>query len=293
MSKQIYGTNWQAYLLVLPIVALSATFAYYPALDTFRLSLYQTRAFGLRRVYTGLDNFARLLSSGTFQYSLLISVAFAVVVVATTLAVSLYLGFLIYKTLRGSSFYLVAAIWPYALPLAVSATILSFIFHPTVGLVTGALESFGISFNWRNGPVSAFLVVALATSWKLFGYNVIFIVGSLATVPGSLEETARLDGIGTWTQIRRVYMPLISPTIAFLIVLNTVEAFFRPFPVVDLMTSGGPGQATTLLIYKIYQDAFAYHDLGLAAAESIVLFAISGALMYFQIRLSDSYAHFG
>jgi sn-glycerol 3-phosphate transport system permease protein len=293
MSREIYGTNWQAYLLLAPLVGLSLVFAYYPAVDTFRLSLYETRAFGLERAFIGLDNFTQLLASGSFQYSLFISLVFAVVVVTTTLVVSLYIGFLVYRVLRGSSLYLIAAIWPYALPLAVSALLLSFLFHPTVGVVTSVLNSAGVSFQWRNDPVSAFAIVALATTWKLVGYNVIFVVGALATVPDSLEETARLDDIGTFRQIRRVYLPLISPTIAFLIVLNTVEALFRPFAVVDLMTSGGPGQATNLLIYKIYQDAFAYRNLGVAAAESIILFVISGALMYAQIRVSDDYAHFG
>lgn len=293
MSKAIYRSNWQAYLLVAPIVVLSGAFAYYPALDTFRLSLYQTRAFGLRRVYSGLDNFRLLFTSGSFQYSLLISLAFALVVVVTTLCVSLYLGFLIYRVVRGSSLYLLAAIWPYALPLTVAALLLGFLFHPTVGIVTGLLDAVGVSVNWRNDPVTAFLVVALATTWKLIGYNVIFIVGSLTTVPSALEETTRLDGVSTWSLIRRVYVPLISPTVAFLVVVNTVEALFRPFPVVDVLTSGGPGEATNLLIYKIYQDAFAYQNLGLAAAESLILFAFAAALMYAQIRLSDTYAHFG
>lgn len=293
MSREIYTSNWQGYLLLLPIVALSLIFAYYPALDTFRLSLFKTATFGLNSVYVGFENFNRLLSSGVFQYSLVISLAFAVVVVATTLAISLYIGYLIHRILQGSSLYLVAAIWPYALPLAVSALLLSFLFHPTVGIVTRALETIGIAFQWRNDPVLAFMMVALATTWKLIGYNVIFIVGALATVPKSLEETARLDAVGSWRLIRRVYLPLISPTIAFLIVLNTIEALFRPFPVVDLMTNGGPGEATNLIIYKIYQDAFAYQNLGVAAAESIILFVISGILMYAQIRLSDSYAHFG
>lgn len=293
MSRQIYGTNWQAYLLLLPLVGLSLVFAYYPAVYTFRLSLYETRAFGLNRAFIGLENFTQLLTSGSFQYSLFISIVFAIVVVTTTLVVSLYIGFLVYRVLRGSSLYLVAAIWPYALPLAVSALLLSFLFHPTVGIVTSILNSLGISFRWRSDPVSAFIIVALATTWKLIGYNIIFVVGSLATVPDSLEETARLDDVGTLRLIRRVYVPLISPTIAFLIVLNTVEALFRPFAVIDLMTSGGPGQSTNLLIYKIYQDAFAYQNLGIAAAESIILFVISGALMYVQIRVSDDYAHFG
>jgi sn-glycerol 3-phosphate transport system permease protein len=93
--------------------------------------------------------------------------------------------------------------------------------------------------------------------------------------------------------LSRVYIPLISPTMAFLVVINTIYAFFGTFPLVDLMTSGGPNNATNLLIFKLYRDAFEFNNLGKASAESVILFAIVSILMYVQIRYTDRHAHYG
>jgi sn-glycerol 3-phosphate transport system permease protein len=217
-------------------------------------------------------------------------VAFAAVVVVGTLVASLFVAYLLFQVDVGSSTYLIAAIWPYALPTAVAASVLLFLLHPSLGIITYVLESLtGTSLDWfTNGP-QAFAIVAVVAIWKQLGYNIIFMVASLNNIPETLTESAELDGVGHLKMLYRVYVPLMSPTLVFLVVMNTIYAFFSTFPLVDLMTSGGPNEATNLLIFKLYRDAFEFSNLGLASAESVVLFAIVAILMYVQLRLSESY----
>ncbi|MFD1601060.1 carbohydrate ABC transporter permease [Halobellus rarus] len=285
-----YESRWQAFLLLLPTFAVLIAFLYYPGVETFRLSLQQTILLGTRKTFVGLENYATLATSSAYHWSFAISVAFAAVVVVGTLVASLFVAYLLFQVDVGSSTYLIAAIWPYALPTAVAASVLLFLLHPSLGIITYVLESLtGTSLDWfTNGP-QAFAIVAVVAIWKQLGYNIIFMVASLNNIPETLTESAKLDGVGHLKMLYRVYVPLMSPTLVFLVVMNTIYAFFQTFPLVDLMTSGGPNEATNLLIFKLYRDAFEFSNLGLASAESVVLFAIVAILMYVQLRLSESY----
>ncbi|MFD1687561.1 carbohydrate ABC transporter permease [Halobellus litoreus] len=285
-----YESRWQAFLLLLPTFAVLIAFLYYPGVETFRLSLQQTILLGTRKTFVGLENYATLLTSSTYHWSFAISVAFAAVVVIGTLVASLVVAYLLFQVDIGSSTYLIAAIWPYALPTAVAASVLLFLLHPSLGIITYVLESLtGTSLDWFTSGPQAFAVVAVVAIWKQLGYNIIFMVAALNNIPETLTESAKLDGVGHLKMLYRVYVPLMSPTLVFLVVINTIYAFFQTFPLVDLMTSGGPNEATNLLIFKLYRDAFEFSNLGLASAESVVLFAIVAILMYVQLRLSESY----
>ncbi len=292
--SEIYTDDWKAYLMLLPTLAASLAFLYYPAIETFRLALYKTVAAGARQIYVGLGNFEWLLNSPRYHYSFLISIAFAIVVVIGSMAVAIYLGYLVHSVLVGRSLYLVSSILTYGFSFAIVGSIMLFLMHPTVGIITYAIEAaFGLSIDWLSNDIQAFVIVSIATILKMVGYNVIFIVGSLSSIPETIRETAKLDGVGHIKMLTRVYIPLISPTLAFLVIINTVYAFFLPFPIIDIMTSGGPGNATSILIFQLYETAFGASQMGLAAAQSLVLFVIVGGLLLLQIWLSDRYAHYG
>jgi sn-glycerol 3-phosphate transport system permease protein len=289
-----YDSTLQAGVLLVPTIVVLVVFLYYPALQTVQLSLQQTLLLGTRRTFVGLDNYAALLTSPGYHASVVVSFAFAAVVVIGTLAASLFVAYLLFLVKTGESTYLLVAIWPYALPTAVAGTILLFMLHPSLGIITHYLEAAtGLTLDWFTSGPLAFGVVALVAVWKQLGYNIVFLVAALNNVPETLTESARLDGVGHLTMLSRVYIPLISPTMAFLVVINTIYAFFGTFPLVDLMTSGGPNNATNLLIFKLYRDAFEFNNLGKASAESVILFAIVSILMYVQIRYTDRHAHYG
>ncbi|WP_418284521.1 carbohydrate ABC transporter permease [Halorubrum sp. DTA46] len=296
-ARAVFNDHKQAALLLLPTVAVCLVFLYYPAVDTFRLSLYQTTL--VDESFAGLYNYTRMFASESYRNSLVVTFAFAAVVVFGTMLGGLFIAFMMYEVDRGTSVYLIAAIWPYALPPAVAGLVLLFLLQPDLGIITyyiraiGSLFGMEIAFNWRqNGPL-AFMVVSVAAIWKQLGYNIIFMIAALNNVPDTIDEAAQLDGIGRLNRLFRIYVPLMSPTLVFLIVINTIYAFFATFPLIDLMTSGGPGGATNILIYNLYIDAFENFNLGYASAQSLVLFVLVGALMYVQLRVSDRYAHYG
>ena len=296
MAEQIkpYDSKLQAGALLLPTFAVLIAFLYYPSIETFRLSLYETLFLGQQRQWIGLQNFIDLATSSTYQNSFTISLLFAAIVVVGTIMISLFIGYMLFEVSVGTSTYLVAAIWPYALPPAVAAILLNFLMHPNLGIITHYLELFTpLTLDWFNNGTQAFLLLAIVAIWKQLGYNIIFIVAALNNIPETLTESARLDGVGRLKMLFKVYVPLISPTMVFLVVMNTIYSFFATFPLVDLMTSGGPSEATNLLIFKLYRDAFEFSNLGYASAQSVVLFLLVAVLMYVQIRVSEGYAQYG
>lgn len=291
--KAIFETKWQALLLLLPTMTVLLVFLYYPFAQTFDLALQETQLLG-NAAYVGLENFERLFTSSSYQNSIWITVWFAVITVTGSLAISTYMSFLIHEAVRGSSWYLVAAIWPYALPMAVAGSVLNFMFHPELGIFTTLLEmTVGLSLNWHVDGTQAFLLVCAAAIWKGIGYNIIFLVAALSLVPETLDEAAKLDGIGRLTRLVRIYLPLISPTVVFLLIINSIRSFFGGFALVDIMTGGGPNQATNLLIFNLYQDAFTYNEFGLGSAQSVILFAVVAVLMYYQLRKVEKFAYYG
>ena len=168
-----------------------------------------------------------------------------------------------------------------------------FLVHPTLGVLSGPLATLGVDLDWFADGRQAFVVVTVAAIWKQIGYNVIFMIASMNNIPETLTETARLDGVGRLRRLLWVYVPIMTPTLFFLVILNTIYAFFGTFAFIDIMTGGGPSGATNILIFDLYQEAFDFFNWGLASAKSVVLFAVVGVLMYVQFRLTDKYSHYG
>lgn len=296
-AREVFTSTREAALLLAPTLLVIVVFLYWPAIDTFRLSFFQTTL--TDETFSGLYNYVRLFTSGSYQNSLLVTFGFGFVVVAGTMLVALFISFMLYEVDRFTSIYLITAIWPYALPPAVAGLVLLFLLQPDLGILThwiraiGAVFGLELGLDWRtNGPL-AFVVVSVAAIWKQLGYNIIFMIAAMNNIPNTIDEAAELDGISRMNRLFRIYVPLMSPTLVFLVVINTIYAFFATFPIIDLMTSGGPGGATNILIYKLFIDAFENFNLGFAAAQSLVLFLLVGVLMYVQLRVTDRYAHYG
>lgn len=289
-----FDSNLQAALLLLPTAVVLVAFLYYPAFETFRLSLYESAFLGQQPSWVGIENFIDLATSNDYRSSFTISVLFAAIVVGGTLLLSFLISYMLFEVDIQSSTYLIAAIWPYALPPAVAAILLNFLLHPNLGIFTYYFELLTPwTLDWFNSGPQAFAVLAIVAIWKQLGYNIIFIVAALNNIPETLTESAQIDGVSRLRMLYKVYAPLISPTLIFLVVMNTIYSFFSTFPLVDLMTSGGPSGATNLLIFKLYRDAFEFSSYGSASAQSVVLFVLVAVLMYVQIRVSEEYAQYG
>lgn len=290
---QVFTSKWQAVLLLLPTLVLITVFLYYPFLETVQLSFYRIRVLGNQQ-WVGLDHYAELFTSAKYRNSLFVTGVFTVVTVTVSLFLSLIISFLIHEADSLTNFYLVSLIWPYAMPLAVAAIVLDFIINPQLGIATWALDTaFGLEFNWNTDGTLALAAVILAAVWQGLGYSIIFMTAALGQIPDSVTEAAELDGVSPLGRLFRIYVPLISPVLVFLIVLQTIGAFFGGFALVDLLTSGGPNNATNVLMFNLYQDAFSNSRFGYAAAQSVLLFGFVAVLMYIQLKVTDRYAYYG
>ncbi|PHQ38235.1 glycerol-3-phosphate ABC transporter permease [Halorubrum persicum] len=291
-TREIFDSRIQSGLLLLPTLLVSVVFLYYPTALAVRTSFFDS-SFGQGDEFVALENYVTLLTDPGYHSSLLLSILFAAVVVVGVIAVSLYLTFLIHEVDTGQGLYLISVIWPYALPPAVGALVFLFIAHPTLGVLTGPIEAVGVDVNWFNNGPQAFVVVALAAIWKQIGYNVIFMIAAMNNVPNTLTETAELDGVTGLRRLVSVYVPIMTPTLFFLVIINTIYAFFSTFAFVDLLTSGGPSNATNILIFDLYQEGFSFFNFGVASAKSVVLFLLVGVLMFVQFRVTDEYSYYG
>ena len=154
-------------------------------------------------------------------------------------------------------------------------------------------EGFGIRPDWFGNGTLALLLITATAIWKNLGYNVIFYLAALQNIPKELLEAAQVDGAGALQRFFKITFPLLGPTHFFLLTMNLIYAFFETFPIVDIMTRGGPGNATNILIYNLYRDGFRFFKTGLASAESIVLFVFVLILTLIQFRTLERRVYYG
>jgi sn-glycerol 3-phosphate transport system permease protein len=273
------------YLLLLPSIAIVAFFLIFPSIQALYLSFYEVSPFGDRHIAVGLNNFREILTSESYRSSLRISVIFSLAVVTLSMTTSLGMAVLANKPVRGIGYYRTLLLWPYALSPAVAGIIWALLFEPSSGFVTWAIRLMtDRSPNWMMAPNYALFVIILAASWKLLGFNIVFFLAGLQGVPLEMVEASYVDGASARQAFWRVVFPMLSPMTFFLFVMNSLYAFFEVFGLIDVMTQGGPGGGTEVLIYRLYQDGFVSIRWGYASAQSIVLFVLVSVLTLLQFR---------
>jgi len=246
------------------------------------------------KIFVGLENYKTVFTDPVYRRVLLNTLLFSGSVVALSLVTGLALAVLANQKVRGARVYRLLLIWPYALSPAVAGVIFLFLFNPQAGVVNYVLgEVFGVRPDWLTDPRLAFLVVVLTAVWKNVGYNVVFYLAALQNLPGEVLEAALVDGATPWQRFFRITLPLLSPMTFFLLVMNSIYAFFDTFAIIDLITRGGPNGATNTLIYSIYRDGFEFFNTGMAAAQSVVLFVGVVLLTMVQFRFGERRVHYG
>lgn len=288
-----FPNRYLPYLLIAPMIGVIIIFFIVPSLQSLYLSFYRVSSIGNRKLFIGLENFTRLVADPGYRNSLLVSLEFAVIVVFSGLAFSLFVAVVANQRLPGFAFYRAMLIWPYALSPAIAGLVWGLMMNPNFGLGAILVKNLtGISFNYFTSSLSAILFLALAAIWKMFGYNIVFFLAGLQGLPTELLEAASLDGAGDWHKFWNVTFPLLSPTTFFLFIMNTLYAFFEIFGLVHITTQGGPGEATNLMVYKLYVDGFIARNTGYASAQSIVLLIIVATLTFLQFRFVGSRVHY-
>src|SRR5688500_793456 len=285
MEKRVtFNERWLPYVLVAPQIIITLVFFFWPSGQAIWQSVVSEDAFGGNTQYVWFDNFTHLLSDPNYHASARLTLVFSFLVASLGLAISLLLAVMADRIIRGASLYKNILVWPYAVAPAVVGVLFGFLANPSVGVVAWALAAIGLEFNYVINGNQALVLVVIAAVWGQVSYNFLFFLAGLQSIPKSLIEAAAIDGAGPGRRFWTIVLPLLSPTTFFLLVVNVVYAFFNTFAIIDTATSGGPGQATEILVYKVYKDGFKALDLGSSAAQSVVLMAIVIALTIVQFR---------
>ncbi|WP_036223332.1 carbohydrate ABC transporter permease [Mesoaciditoga lauensis] len=276
------------YLFLTPAVGLTIIFLMIPAAQSAYESFFITSPFGNRSIFVGLDNYISLLTSSDYIHSIWISIIFSVIVVSFDLVLGVIFAVLLNNKLKGITVYRTILILTYAISPVVAGTIWSLMFAPSTGPMTYLLKAFfHVNLNWMINPQVALIIVAISAGWKQLGYNIIFSLAGLQNVPGELLEAAEIDGASPLKKFFTITIPLISPTLFFLLIMDMFYSFFQVFGVIDVMTQGGPGYATDILVYQLYKDGFVNMQTGLASSESVLLFLIVLGLVMLQFRFTE------
>jgi sn-glycerol 3-phosphate transport system permease protein len=290
--RAVFDNPLLPYLLLAPQLAIVLVFFFWPAGQAVYFSLLRQDPFGLRSEFVWFANFARVLGDPFYLNALYVTLVFSAAVIVVAMSAGLLLAVMADSPIRGSGLYKTLLMWPYALAPAVAASLWLFIFHPTIGILGRAVNAWGIPWDYNLSGNQAVLLIIMAAAWKRVGYNFIFFLAGLQTIPRELLDAASVDGAGPWQRFRRVIFPLLSPTTFFLLVVNVIYAFFDTFGVIHSLTRGGPGKATETLMYKVYVDGVVNLDLGGSSAQSVILMLVVIALTVVQFKYIERRVHY-
>ena len=260
----------EPYSFIMPSLIIFSLFLFYPFFKTLYLSLYKTDKMGQPKLFVGFENYTDLFSSPSFYNSLVVTFVFVAIVVLGSMAIGLLTAVLCNKSFPGIRAFSTAYALPMAIASSSAAMIFKIILHPSVGIANKVLNS---NINWLTDPKYALICVAVQTAWLNSGINFLYFSAGLSNIDESIYERASIDGANSIHQFFKLTLPGLSPILFYTFVVNIIQAF-QAFGQVKILTQGGPGESTNLLVYSIYRDAFFNYRFGSAAAQSVILFAI-------------------
>ena len=281
----------EPYLFLFPALLVFGVFLYFPFFKTIYLSTFLTDKNGLPKVFYQLNNYRDILLgkySASFWNSFFVTIRFVIIVAFGGLLTGLFTSMITVKKFPGRTFASTIYAMPIAIASAAAAMSFRLILHPTMGLLN---EVLGTKRTWTSDPVWALPIMAILTIWLISGINYIFIGAGLRNIPDELYESASIDGSGFWRRFFHITLPCLSPTLFFQIIINIIGAF-QAFTQIRLLTQGGPNEATNVMVYSIYLDAFRNFRFGSAAARSIILFVIILIITLIQFSMEKRSVHY-
>jgi sn-glycerol 3-phosphate transport system permease protein len=291
-TKPPLNIHLQGWLLALPAVVLLATFTHVPAVSTIIDGFFSTPHGRRPSAFIGLDQYRTMLADPIFWTALRNNLLYALVTVPVAIGLALAMALWVKGNIRGRAALRLAFFTPTILPMVAAANIWLFFYTPDYGLLNQIIRVLGFdSVNWLGSPATALPALMALTIWKEAGFFMIFFLAALQQVPPVLYEAARMENAGRWLVFRRITWPLVMPTTLFVAVNALINAF-RVVDQVVAMTGGGPNNATTLLLFYIFQVGFSFWDTGYAAALSTVLLAVLAAIALLQFFLLDRKIHY-
>lgn len=278
-AKFINNQNYAAWIFILPAILGSFIFIIIPMICSFGLSFTKWDLLNSVK-FVGLQNYVNLFQSDLFYKILSNTVVFALATSILGVIIPLILASILNSKIRGSEFYKTAYFLPFITPMVVVGIVWAWIFDPNIGLLNQVLQ---IHINWLYDSKYAMSALIIVSVWKLIGYNMIIFLSSMSGISQSMFEAAKIDGANAFQTFKNVTIPLLSPTIFFVVIITAISSF-QVFDLIYLMTQGGPFDSTNVLVYAIYKNAFEYFHIGKASAIAYVLFVIILVLTLIQWR---------
>lgn len=283
----LYGS-----LLLLPAATLLWVFTYQPIIATFIDSFFSTPRGRRPAQFIAFEHYETMINDPVFWKSMVNNLIYALTTIPLSMGLALCMALLVNSKLKGQSAVRTAYFTPTILPMVAVANIWLFFYAPDYGLVDWVLRHFGLGGNnFLGTPQTALGAIIVITIWKEAGFFMIFYLAALQQVSPSMLEAAELEGASYWQTLRRVVLPLLMPTTLF-VSINAIIGAFRMVDHVVAMTKGAPDNATSLLLFYIYQTGFNYWDTGYAAALTVVLLLILALIALFQFGYVDKRIHY-
>lgn len=290
MNRKSSALAWG---LLFPTLAVLALFVLYPAAQSFWLSFQDVEPFSKRSFFVGFENYQVLFNSPDYWQTVRVTLFFLLYTVIPSLVISLTVAVLLDANPFFQNMFRTLFLLPVAISSSMAAMLWIFIYNPTAGFLNYALDVLGVHGpNWLADPDWALVAVAVATVWKEIGFNIIFFLAGLTSIPLELKEAAELDGANSWQVFRYVTLPLLSPTLFFVSVVSVINSL-QSFGQIHILTTGGPMGETTTLVYNLYRDAFVKFRTGLASSEAVILFGLILLATMVQFRMAKKRVHYG
>lgn len=292
MRRAYFKFSWVALALLAPQLLIIFTFFYWPSAQAVYWAFTLEQPWGGGNTWVGFENFKKVLADPYYWSSVRVSVIYALATTALAMLLALTLAVFVDRQLAGYKAYRVALIWPYAIAAPAVGLAFRFVFNPNAGILSYINTVSPGLWDPTQSAWQAVLTIVVAGAWKQVAYSFIFFLAALQSIPRSLIEAAAMDGARPLRRIIDLQLPLLTPTIFFLLVINITDSFTDSFGIVDTLTGGGPFRATDLMVYKIYADGFRGFDYSGAAAQSIILMLLVMALTFVQFRYVERRVHY-
>lgn len=261
-----YIENKTAILLILPSILGCFIFIVIPIIASFFLSFTNWNLLS-KPVFVGIFNYQELLTSSIFWQILYNTIIFGMATTVLGTLIPLILASILNNKIRGSELFKTIYFLPFITPMIVIAMVWEWIFNPTSGLLNYILKT---NIEWLQNPKTAMIALIIVSVWKLIGYNLVIFISGFASISNTLYEAAKIDGADEYKLFSKITVPLLSPTIFFVLLVTTISSF-QIFDLIYLMTQGGPENSTNVLVYWLYRNAFEYFNVGKASAIAYIL----------------------
>lgn len=277
----------QAFCYLGPSILIFAVFVFFPLVKTGWLSLHQSDMFGIEQSFVGLDQYRDLFILGHFGKSIETTLLFSLYTVIPSLFISLLLAYMANWQLRGMAFFHTIFASPLVIAVASASMIWLMLYNPSTGMLNYLLSFIGKNpVKWLADPQTALPSLALISLWRSLGFNTIILLSGLQSIPESLYESARIDGANAWNLFKDITLPMLSPKLFFVFVVSMINAL-QAFGEINILTQGGPVEATNVLVYSIYREAFFNFNYSFASAQAVILFLLIFVLTLLQFWILE------